>query len=130
MLFLKRIIVLLFMLLMLISCVTTKPIGPIVPRITVIDNFLKADILITEASSILNSSGFIEVQVTGINKTAFYKQLEYRVEWLDRNGLKISTIMSRWTTFPAYENSEFRFKAVAPKTTASDYRILIRKGGD
>jgi uncharacterized protein YcfL len=105
--------------------VTTKPVSQ---RITIIDNFLATDISVTDVSSAINSSGFMEVQVTGINKTDFYKQLEYKIEWLDLNGLKISTIMSRWTRFPAHENSEFRFKAVAPKTTATDYRILIRKG--
>ncbi|MBU1054132.1 MAG: YcfL family protein [Proteobacteria bacterium] len=105
----------------------TKPVDP---RINIIGNFLVTDISITDVSSVINNSGFMEIQVVGINKTAFYKQFEYKIEWLDNNGLKISTIMSRWTTFPAYEKSEFRFKAVAPKKTATNYRILIRKGGN
>lgn len=71
-LFLKRITVLLIMSLLLLGCVTTKPVDP---RITVIDNFLAVDISITGVSSVINNSGFIEIQVTGVNKTNFYKQL-------------------------------------------------------
>jgi len=46
---------------------------------------------------------------------------------LDNNGLLIDTVMSRWTDFPAYGNSEFGFRAVAPKAAAADFRIMIRE---
>jgi len=113
------------LMLLLTGCVTTRPVDP---RITIIDTFLTTDITITDVSSIVNNGGLIEIQVTGTNQTSFYKKFEYKINWLDQNGLIIPTILSRWTMFPAYEKSEFRFKAVAPKTTATDFRILIRKG--
>lgn len=107
------------------GCVTARPVDP---RVKVIDNYLASDISISNVLSATNSGRLLEVQVTGVNKTALYKKLEYKIEWLDQNGFVISTILSRWTEFPAFENAEFRFKAVAPKTTATDFRILIRKG--
>ena len=110
---------------MLTSCATARPIDP---RVTIVDNFLASDISINNVSSMVNNGGFLEIQVNGLNKTSFYKKLEYKIEWLDKSGFTISTIMSRWTEFPAFENTEFKFKAVAPKTTATDFRILIRKG--
>jgi hypothetical protein len=76
----------------------------------------------------INSGGLLVIQVTGVNQTTSYKKLEYKIEWIDQNGFVIPTILSRWTEFPAFENTGFRFKAVAPKTTATDFRILIRKG--
>jgi len=29
----------------------------------------------------------MEVQLTGVNNTSFYKKLEYKIKWLDNNGL-------------------------------------------
>ncbi len=117
-------VAILVLLLLSAGCATTKSVDP---RITVTGAFLASNIEITDVSWAANQSGFMEIQVTGINKTSSYKQLEYSIEWLDQSGMNISTIMSRWTKFPAYANAEFRFKAVAPKTTAVDYRVLIRK---
>jgi len=107
------------------GCATTRPVDP---RVKIIDDFLSPNISITEVSSRINEGEFLEVQVTGFNRASVYKKLEYRIEWLDRSGFKIKTILSGWTHIPAYKNSEFRFKAVAPKPSASDFRILIRKG--
>ncbi len=111
--------------LLLTSCVAVRPIDP---RVTVIDKFLSSEISISNVSTAVNSGGLLEVQVVGVNLTASYKKLESKVEWIDKKGFIISTILSRWTEFPAFENAEFRFKAVAPKITATDFRILIRKG--
>lgn len=111
---------------LLSSCVVTRHIDP---RVSIINKHLASGVSISKVSSVRNDSDFLEVQVTGVNQTAFYKKLEYRIEWLDQNGLVIPTILSRWTEFPAFENTEFRFKAIAPKVTATDFRILIRKRG-
>ena len=108
----------------LTGCMAAKSVDP---RIAILGTFLATDIAITDVSSLTNKGGFSEIQVTGINQTSSYKKLEYKIEWLDQNGFVIPTILSRWTSFPAYEKSEFRFKAVAPETTATDFRILIRK---
>ena len=121
----KSVKLIIFLIFLLTSCATARPVDP---RVTIIDNFLYADITITNVSSVINNGGFIETQVTGINQSSFYKKLEYKIEWLDHNGFVIQTILSGWTTFPAYEKSEFKFTAVAPKTTTTDFRILIRKG--
>lgn len=110
---------------LLTSCVTARPVDP---RVIIIDNFLASDISISNVSSMINSGGLLVIQVTGVNQTTSYKKLEYKIEWIDQNGFVIPTILSRWTEFPAFENTGFRFKAVAPKTTATDFRILIRKG--
>ena len=121
----KKIILILLSLFLLFGCVTARPIDP---RVTIIDSFLGSDISISNVSSVFNSGDLLEIQVIGVNQTAYYKKLQYKIEWLDQNGFAIPTILSRWTEFPAFENTEFRFKAVAPKPTATDFRILIRKG--
>ena len=96
-------------------------------KATIIDSFLDNEISITDVKGLINTGGLMEVQLAGVNNTSSYKKLEYRIEWLDNNGFLIETIMSRWTDFPAYGNSEFGFKAVAPSTDATDFRIKIRE---
>lgn len=122
----KQTILILLAVFLLPSCVVTRS-QYIDPRVSVINKRLAAGISISKVSSVRNDSGFLEIQVAGINQTAFYKQLEYRIEWLGQNGLVIPTILSHWTEFPAFENTEFRFRVIAPKTMATDFRILIRK---
>lgn len=98
-------------------------------KVTVIDSFLDNEITITRIKSLINTGGLMEVELTGLNNSSSYKKLEYRIEWFDNNGFSIDTVMSRWTDFPAYGNSEFRFRAVAPKAAAVDFRIRIREEG-
>ena len=93
----------------------------------IIDSSLAYEISITGVKSLINAGGLMEVQLTGINSTSSYKKLEYRIEWLDNSGFMIETVMSRWTDFPAYGNSVFGFRAVAPKAAAVDFRINIRE---
>ena len=98
-------------------------------KATIIDSFLDNEISITQIKSLINTGGLMEVQLTGVNSTSSYKKLEYKIEWFDNNGFLIDTVMSRWTDFPAYGNSEFGFRAVAPKAAAVDFRIRIREEG-
>jgi len=97
-------------------------------KVTIIDSFLDNEISITHVKGLINTGGLMEVQLTGVNNTSSYKRLEYKIEWFDNNGFLIDTVMSRWTDFPAYGNSEFGFRAVGPTTAATDFRIKIREG--
>ncbi len=105
---------------------TTKK--PVDSRVAIIDVALARKLPAIDVIVHTRSDGLMEVQVTGRNYTSTYYNLEYKAEWIDKNGLLIKTILSRWTAFPAYEQSEYMFKAVAPKATAVDFRIKIRKG--
>ena len=97
------------------------------PRVTVVGALIRPEIKVTGLNTRINSGNFMEVQVTGVNKASGYRNLEYKIDWIDRDGFAIKTILSRWTMFPAYASSTFSFAGVAPKTSASDFRITIRK---
>jgi hypothetical protein len=71
--------------------------------------------------------GFLEVQVSGVNKSQYKKIFEYRPEWLDANGMLIDTVMSKWQTMSVMPESGFQFKVTAPTADANDYRINTRK---
>ena len=108
----------------LMAACATKP--PVDPRVSLVGGSLFVEL--TQVDSRLTPEGFLEVLVTGRNKTQNYKDLEYRVEWLDNSGFPLPSTIKRWVRFPAFEGSQFRFNAVASHAKARDFRILIRKG--
>ncbi len=97
------------------------------PRVTVVGQLIRPEIKVTGVNTRINSGDFMEVQVTGMNKASGYRNLEYKIDWIDLDGFVIKTVLSRWTMFPAYASSAFSFAGVAPKNSASDFRITIRK---
>lgn len=110
--------------LMLTGCTIINPADP---RVTIIDDNFFSDLTITAVKTTPHYGDLMEVQVTGRNDTSSYNKLEYKIEWLDNNEMLIPSVISGWTQFPGFENSEFRFKAVAPTMSATDFRIIIRR---
>jgi len=125
----KKLLIILFVLSLMAGCAGLEPVKVPFndPRVTVTGAIIRSEIKVTELTTRFNSGGFLEVQVTGINKASGYRDLEYKIDWIDRDGFVIKTILSRWTAFPAYANATFSLTGVAPKTSTSDFRITIRK---
>jgi len=82
---------------------------------------------VTEAVTRRNDAGFLELYVTGENKSYNTKRFRYRVEWLDADGLLIETKTSTWLPMSATGKAPFSFKVTAPRTNAVDFRMDTRK---
>jgi uncharacterized protein YcfL len=82
---------------------------------------------VTEAVTRRNDAGFLELYISGVNKSYDTKRFRYKVEWLDADGLMIGTKTSTWLPMSAMGKSPFSFKVVAPRTEAVDFRIDTRK---
>ena len=82
---------------------------------------------VTEAVTRRNDAGFLELYVTGENKSYNTKRFRYRVEWLDADGLLIETKTSTWLPMSATGKNIFSFKVTAPRTNAVDFRMDTRK---
>ena len=85
-----------------------------------------SEIVIDDIRGKRRKDGFMQVQVTGKNTGDEYKRLEYRILWFDRNGFQVDTILSNWTTVPAYAHQPFVINTVSPSTKARKFRIYIR----
>ena len=70
---------------------------------------------------------FLDVQMRGYNKAHGIKQFDYRVEWLDANGMVIPTKTSVWVPVSAMGKSEVTFRFIAPNKDAVDFRVNTRK---
>jgi len=114
------------LLLSVMSCAArTRAIDP---RVTIIEPRLGRNLIVTNVIAERDSGGLLEVQVDGMSYFKGYLNLEYRIDWLDQNGMLIPTTITQWTKFPAFQHAEFRFRTIAPSKGASDFRILIRRG--
>ncbi|MGA2915805.1 MAG: YcfL family protein [Sedimentisphaerales bacterium] len=74
-----------------------------------------------------NDAGFMEVQVTGYNRAVYTKRFDYKIDWLDKNGVAVDSKASVWMPVSAKSRTTFRFKAVAPSKDVVDFRMNTRK---
>jgi hypothetical protein len=99
----------------------------IVRPITDVVSFLIGEgIRVNNIKEARTPEGFLQVQVSGYNESAFKKVFDYRVDWLDGNGMVIESVMSKWMTVSVMSKSTFGFKVTAPSAKAADYRINTR----
>jgi uncharacterized protein YcfL len=82
---------------------------------------------IDKAVTYVNKDGFMELEIQGHNRAFNPIRFEYKVEWLDKAGLTIDSTTSKWLTWSAAAKAPFVIKAVAPRTTAVDFRVNTRK---
>lgn len=53
-------------------------------------------------------------------------QVDYRFQWLDKDGMELTTIMSTWEQHSLGGKSDARLKATAPDATAVDFVCEVR----
>ena len=82
---------------------------------------------IDRAITYVNKDGFMELAIDGHNRAFNTIRFEYKVEWLDKSGVLIDTATSKWLQTSAAAKAPFTIKAVAPRTTAVDFRMNTRK---
>jgi hypothetical protein len=82
---------------------------------------------IDKAVTYINKDGFMELEIQAHNRAFNTIRFEYKVEWLDKDGRLIDSETSKWLTWSAAARAPFVIRAVAPKTTAVDFRMNTRK---
>ena len=82
---------------------------------------------IDRAVTYTNKDGFLQLEIAGHNRAFNPIRFEYKVEWLDKDGIVIDTTTSKWLQTSAAAKAPFAIKAVAPRTTAVDFRMNTRK---
>jgi uncharacterized protein YcfL len=85
---------------------------------------------IDRAVTFVNKDGFMQLEVAGHNRAFNPIRFEYKVEWLDKNGMVIDSATNKWLLTSAPAKAPFAIKAVAPRTDAVDFRMNTRKAQD
>lgn len=72
-----------------------------------------------------NDVGLLKVQVELVNRTTGYRNINYKFDWFDKNGMQVSSPTSTWISLPI-EGGESRFvSAVAPNKNVVDFRLKL-----
>ncbi|MDD5459268.1 MAG: YcfL family protein [Phycisphaerae bacterium] len=84
-------------------------------------------IVVDEALTRTNETGFMELNVNGHNKAYDTKKFRYKVEWFDADGFLISSKTNVWMQASAMGKSPFSIKATAPSVDAVTFKMDTRK---
>jgi uncharacterized protein YcfL len=114
------------------SCTTVNtveretPVGTrqmIADKRVVTDSTLNKKVNITGLNESTTSGGFLQVQIEVINKKNSMQNFSYNFEWFDTNGMLINTPTSIWIPRQIEGRETLAITAVAPTTTAKDFRV-------
>lgn len=114
------------------SCRTVNTVereSPVGSRQMIADKRIVTDSTLNKKVSIvgLNESttdgGFLRVQIEVINRKNSMQNFNYLIEWFDMNGMLMNTPTSVWIPRQIEGQETLTITAVAPTTTAKDFRI-------
>lgn len=97
-------------------------------RITVSPD-LCGDVCVTDVRCV-NVAGSVcpTFQANMVNNTGRQLILEWKVQWLDKDGMEIDSIVSRWNARALQAYEVCALKSTAPTSAAVDMRFYVRRG--
>lgn len=119
---------------LLASCSTVNTVEratPVGARQMIDDKRVITDATLGKKVSIIGlneattAGGFLQVQIEALNRKNSMQEFSYIVEWFDMNGMQVNTPTSVWIPRQIEGKETLTITAVAPTTTAKDFRIKL-----
>ncbi len=95
-------------------------------RVTISPN-LNGDVVVTDVRCARGGSSFLTLQANLVNNCSSPLAVDWRVQWLDADGVEIDSAVSSWNARMLQPFELCGLKATAPKSDAADMRIYVRK---
>jgi len=114
------------------SCTTVNTVEratPIGTKQVIADKRVITDLTLNKKVSIVGMNegvtpgGFLQVQIEVLNRKNSMQAFNYRFEWFDTNGMLVDTPTSVWIPRQLEGQETLTITAVAPTTTAKDFRV-------
>ncbi len=70
--------------------------------------------------------GLTQIEARFFNKNSFDDKVAYRIDWLDKDGFTISSLLSKWEVKEVYGNANLIIQAISPSIKAVDFSIKLR----
>lgn len=109
----------------LTGCVSA-PLPPLDTRVTVAED-VRRDLYVTDVRCSKGNGEFYVFQANVVNNSRTDIALEYKVQWLDRDGIAIDSIVSGWQKALVAAKEIRGLKATAPRRDAADMRFYVRR---
>ena len=95
-------------------------------RVTIAPD-LGTSIYVTDVRCVKGSSDCYTFQANVVNNTARELWVEWRVAWLDANGIEIDAHDLTWTSVALAPKEVRALQDVAPRPNAADMRFYVRR---
>lgn len=109
----------------LVGCVSA-PIPPMDTRVTVAPN-LGSKLCVTDVRCAKGSSQYLTFQANVVNNTGSELRVQWKVQWLDADGIEIDSLVSSWNSFAIQPYDIKGLKGTAPRADAVDMRFYVRE---
>ncbi len=109
----------------LAGCVSA-PLPPLDTRVTVAED-VRGDLYVTDVRCTKGNGEFYVFQANVVNNSRHDIALEYKVQWLDRDGIAIDSVVSGWQKALVAAKDIRGLKATAPRRDAADMRFYVRR---
>lgn len=71
--------------------------------------------------------GLLVVEAKFKNTNSSNKNVAYKIDWIDKNGLTQKSILSRWIVSEVESNRSFIINGISPSITVSDFEIRLQE---
>ena len=88
---------------------------------------LAADVLVTDVRCVRDAGGYLEFQANVVNNMATDRGIEWRIVWLDANGLELPSAVSNWAKLMVSPKDIAEVRCVAASQAAADFRFHLRR---
>ena len=109
----------------LVGCVSA-PVPPADSRVTIAPN-LGNKLMVTDVRCANGGSHYLTFQANVVNNTGSELRVQWKVQWLDADGMEIESLVSSWGALAIQPYEIKALKGTAPRTDAVDMRFYVRE---
>ena len=109
---------------LLTGCVATS-VPPMDTRVTIAPD-LGQRLYISDVRCTKGTGDFLTLQVNAVNNTGSELSVQWKVVWLDPEGLEIESLVSSWNSLALQPHEIRGLRNTAPRTDAADMRFYVR----
>ena len=99
---------------------------PVDTRVTVAPN-ISGDVVVTDVRCAKGNGLYLTFQANLANACNCALPVEWRVQWLDANGIEIDSVVSTWNDRMLQPYELCGLKSTAPTLAAADMRFYVRR---
>lgn len=110
---------------LLTGCVSA-PVPPMDSRVTVAPN-LGQKLYVTDVRCAKGTSQYLTFQANVVNNTGSELRVQWKVQWLDPDGMEIDSVVSTWNSVAIQPYDIKGLKGTAPSSNAADMRFYVRE---
>ena len=107
------------------GCVSTN-VPPMDRRVTIAED-LGTSVYVTDVRCAKGASSYATFQANVVTNTSHDLGVEYKVVWLDADGITIDSLVSTWNKIMLAPKDIQALKATAPRPDAADMLFYVRR---